>query len=348
MGRMVYLVELGHEAKKRTIPIGCNLILWDSVIIFLLCIFAAPKFLPFSVHIIFRVIIGATLALLFIRVMDVKIIGIILKVLLSLAWGLFVCFAVFYTLGCFEFGEGIRDDWIWRIAITLIVAIVSFKLHFASATQATVILKYATHKSKEKHFAKIEEKTPAVVSISPIMKKMRQLELDFYTLISNMNDLSSSAAALLPGGYHNSATPLATILLRLESENEKADFAEQFSSLTTWFYGTDIAKERGRAYEKAFEFYRGIEEMAHELEYCFKREREEYAERESAERSSQENEGGSAESFDPFLGCDTLEKLTKRYRNLAKTFHPDVEDGDTEGMQLLNERYDELKKRMTV
>ena len=45
-----------------------------------------------------------------------------------------------------------------------------------------------------------------------------------------------------------------------------------------------------------------------------------------------------------FQGCDTLEKLEKRYKNLAKTFHPDTEAGDTETMKAINAEYDRLKK----
>ncbi len=45
-----------------------------------------------------------------------------------------------------------------------------------------------------------------------------------------------------------------------------------------------------------------------------------------------------------FQGCDTLEKLEKRYKNLAKTFHPDTEAGDTETMKTINAEYDRLKK----
>jgi len=32
------------------------------------------------------------------------------------------------------------------------------------------------------------------------------------------------------------------------------------------------------------------------------------------------------DEFTPFAGCDTLEKLEKRYKSLAKTYHPDGGD----------------------
>lgn len=56
---------------------------------------------------------------------------------------------------------------------------------------------------------------------------------------------------------------------------------------------------------------------------------------------STDKDAHSEASF--FRGCDTLEALNKRYRNLAKTFHPDLEAGDEETMKLVNEEYERLK-----
>jgi len=41
-------------------------------------------------------------------------------------------------------------------------------------------------------------------------------------------------------------------------------------------------------------------------------------------------------SFNPFAGCMTKDSIMKRYKSLSKNFHPDMEDGDTEQMQILN------------
>ena len=43
-----------------------------------------------------------------------------------------------------------------------------------------------------------------------------------------------------------------------------------------------------------------------------------------------------------FNGCESREQLEKRYKSLAKTFHPDMESGDTETMALINREYDRL------
>lgn len=58
---------------------------------------------------------------------------------------------------------------------------------------------------------------------------------------------------------------------------------------------------------------------------------------------SQSSDKGAHSAASFFRGCDTLEALNKRYRNLAKTFHPDLEAGDEETMKLVNEEYERLK-----
>lgn len=48
-----------------------------------------------------------------------------------------------------------------------------------------------------------------------------------------------------------------------------------------------------------------------------------------------------------FNGCHDKESLTKRYRNLMKTFHPDTGNGDVEMTQKIQHTYEELLSRMS-
>ncbi len=47
-----------------------------------------------------------------------------------------------------------------------------------------------------------------------------------------------------------------------------------------------------------------------------------------------------------FAGCNTQEKLEKRYRALCKTYHPDSEAGDEATFKLMTEEYEKLKAQM--
>ncbi|MBQ6094380.1 MAG: J domain-containing protein [Lachnospiraceae bacterium] len=44
-----------------------------------------------------------------------------------------------------------------------------------------------------------------------------------------------------------------------------------------------------------------------------------------------------------FAGCDTLDKLDKRYKNLCKTYHPDIAEGDVETFKKMQKEYQELR-----
>ena len=44
-----------------------------------------------------------------------------------------------------------------------------------------------------------------------------------------------------------------------------------------------------------------------------------------------------------FVGCNTLEKLEKRYKSLCKTYHPDAAEGDTATFQQMQSEYETLK-----
>ena len=47
-----------------------------------------------------------------------------------------------------------------------------------------------------------------------------------------------------------------------------------------------------------------------------------------------------------FAGCDTPEKLEKRYKALCKTYHPDIAEGDTKTFQKMQAEYQSLKAVM--
>ncbi len=49
-----------------------------------------------------------------------------------------------------------------------------------------------------------------------------------------------------------------------------------------------------------------------------------------------------------FAGCNTLEKLEKRYKSLCKAYHPDAAEGDTETFQNMQQEYLELRKILSA
>ena len=50
-------------------------------------------------------------------------------------------------------------------------------------------------------------------------------------------------------------------------------------------------------------------------------------------------------SFNFFAGCNNRDSVEKKYRSLAKLYHPDNMDGDTASLQEINAQYEKAKKR---
>lgn len=63
-------------------------------------------------------------------------------------------------------------------------------------------------------------------------------------------------------------------------------------------------------------------------------------------KSSVEHEKDSTKS-NYFNGCDTLEKVNKRYRDLVKVYHTDSGNGDTEIFIKITDEYNKLKNRFS-
>ena len=49
-----------------------------------------------------------------------------------------------------------------------------------------------------------------------------------------------------------------------------------------------------------------------------------------------------------FTGCNTLEKLDKRYKSLCKTYHPDADSGDEESFKQMQAEYEQLKQTLSA
>ncbi len=65
-----------------------------------------------------------------------------------------------------------------------------------------------------------------------------------------------------------------------------------------------------------------------------------------AARAMAEQKSAASAGSGFFGGCDTLEKLEKRYRALCKTYHPDTEVGDEDTFKRITQEYEKRKAEM--
>lgn len=67
-------------------------------------------------------------------------------------------------------------------------------------------------------------------------------------------------------------------------------------------------------------------------------------------REGQQSNSSSTQGYEElfFHGCEDLETLNARYRNLCKTFHPDGKSGDEESFKKMQQAYENMKRRMSA
>ncbi len=105
---------------------------------------------------------------------------------------------------------------------------------------------------------------------------------------------------------------------------------------------SDIRREeRQRRYQKRIDdYYDEDADDIYEENRRYEYEDDDYR-RGRDDRSSSDTSGG----FDFFAGCNSLESVEKKYRSLAKIYHPDNQDGDTSAIQEINASYEQAKRR---
>ena len=83
-----------------------------------------------------------------------------------------------------------------------------------------------------------------------------------------------------------------------------------------------------------------------------------YRQKSSGQQDSQDQNAGRKRNPEPeqgmsveemfFAGCDDLDTLNARYRNLCKTFHPDGQSGDSETFKKMHEAYEHMKAKLSA
>ena len=109
-----------------------------------------------------------------------------------------------------------------------------------------------------------------------------------------------------------------------------------------------IAEERKKAEETARKTAeakkkREEEQKKQEEERRREEQKKQAEERQKAKHNNNDNTSNSVPDY--FVGCDSLETLTKRYKQLAKCYHPDTGIGDEATMKAINSQYESLRAK---
>ena len=65
----------------------------------------------------------------------------------------------------------------------------------------------------------------------------------------------------------------------------------------------------------------------------------------AAKQQDKETRPSGGEEYSFFCGCESMAQLNKRYKSLAKVYHPDTGSGDTETMAAINAEYERVKAK---
>lgn len=63
-------------------------------------------------------------------------------------------------------------------------------------------------------------------------------------------------------------------------------------------------------------------------------------------KSTSESKNTEHAQFNFFMGCANIDELNKRYKNLCKVYHPDVNAGNEEIFKMVQNEYEKLKEKM--
>lgn len=307
----------------------CNLIIWDFLLIMWT---VSDYYLPHEIHLLYRLLIALVIAILFIGLCYVPYLRYILHIVAGLLWA---CLA-WYMIERLNWSL-LNEDIVWRRGIQIALGVAFVSLHIVS--YGGIGRGFVFHR-KKKRYQNLEIDSESIVDTEYITD-LESYITQFMTLYQNISDRN-----------HEQFQELLSQNINFVDRNKIVDrFKESDGLMAELMKKIDNINEIIRTSEDEYI-----------LNYCsrLKNEMREILEIESdiarilnlakdtntKESYNTQKESAADNSFDPFAGCHDMESLTKRYKNLVKQFHPDVANGDTEQLQWLNSRYEELRNQM--
>lgn len=293
----------------------CNLVIWD----FLLTLAAVGVSVYFgfekSIHPALCFIIGLIGAFVMVALMNIRVLGKILQILLSAFWA-FVAMSLVVSW--------FHPNTLWQIVIFAVLLILLIGLHMISAD--------------EMGMGPSVRGTPTVVFEEPEATAAQSFQADadvahltkrYQKLRQQRESIMEKAAQILR------KTSGGRLQIAFEENNRvwqkgSTEFSELVDQL-----------EHSVNMPELYATIRVIREYLDRMEAANEAVMQQVLSDEQLRRETNSSSGG----FDPFAGCNTLEKLEQRYRQLAKSFHPDTENGDTESMQFINAEYERRRRQ---
>jgi len=312
---------------------GCNLVILDAIIIMLFCISAKlPETVPFEIHPVFRIMIGLALSTVLFLLLKIKFVGTALNIVLGLLY-VFILYILIDDTPNDRVGlltNLYTNDPILWWTIIILSCLFFIGLHLASSANLGLNNIRRGEKIVDDNMSddsKIEDYhiSNSAVNFTEEYKKLINRRA---VVITEFNNILDVARGLCKNIENNNEliTFFESVLAKTQSADEKIlgyiDLIGEINESTEHKATIKLIKNNIdliESYHKEIQNRLNEELIKHN-----------------------ENVGSGNSGFSLFAGCDTVEKLKKRYKELSKNYHPDTDSGDKEAMQIINSEYDRL------
>lgn len=301
---------------------GCAFVLfdvyiWNAIAIIYFTFQYVPNISPVPLHNVTKLVIGIILTVIyFILVIRLRVVRWIFNIVTSVFWG---------CLGAYGLQIIVEYDYVWLWFFRVVLTLVCLFLHWVysnmifydmfadSGDNQVVSDSNGDILLLNNKFTEVEQKNSELLARTKLLFDGRELPSDFAQAIKSYSDsldrLYKQYNSTL-GKYKNrSSLPRKAFekayLILLEIEKEAKIFEEALNEYV--------------ANENVYNSYN----------------------KNTCQRKTEKNNT----NFNPFAGCHDLESLKRRYKNLCKAFHPDMDEGDTNSMQFINAEYERLLKQ---
>lgn len=311
----------------------CNLVIWD----FLVIAFVAIQFMIQQVRPWLGILIGIAIAAIFVVLCNVKYIGHILQVIAGLFWAWMIW--DMFDVGNLEIA---KDDPVGQWVFAIILGLFFVGAHFISHNNITGGISFKNKSKKRSDSSRIETNYNNEMAIEEKCIVDFELHLDqFLGLYKALNKKNEEYFYLILSKNSEDFSQRGIVEEFVKkSDNLIDDFNLQLDSINEILETKDHEYIR-RCLSKMKSLMDEILEIENQISLILR-----IAKDKVTDESDNNKKDATFNGFDPFAGCNDKESLTKRYKGLVKQFHPDVANGDTEQLQWLNNRYNELCNQM--
>ena len=272
--------------KKKDGDLGCcSIVFWEAMIIIML----ACTYLPASIHIIFRVLLGLVGFGIFVVLLLIPYVGMILNIGLGVFWA----FLIWEGLDINEWGF-VSESFIWEWAVRILLNVVCIFIHIISVIHM-----------------KMGFDTPSF----PVNKRTAP--------------------------YSQVQREILEDLIRKEQQEQEQQ-EQQYQRQQEQRQREQQYQRQQEQRQREWQYQRQQEQRQREWQY----QRQQKQREQQYQRQQMEKNNNSDEQFDLFAGCLTKDSVTKRYKDLSKSYHPDSVNGDTAQMQKLNQLYEKKLKEV--